>query len=507
MDKRVMPHDALDTIQPETQMPPGAGKRGDHPEPMQPTRKAFEQLGRMKAPGRSLFERFFDRLLPALPDSRQLDWGDEADWARLQQEPIRARWLLRIVVVVVISLLTWAALAEIDEVARGDGKVTPSMGGQTISAVDAGQIEKILVKEGQEVKAGDVLLRIGDLRYRSEHDAGEAKRHGLLARIARLQALTEKREFILPEEVLDRSPVIADQEQRLYQTSLDESNALLSGLREQLTQREQELREVKALHEQAVEGLRYAKLELEQSIPLLASGAVSEFEINKLESNVSKLDGDRKAAVERIGRSEAAISEAKSKIEEAEHGLLSKWRQMLTDASSELASTDAASGISRDKVVQAEVRSPVKGKVQRLHVNTEGQFVPQGKELVEIVPSEDNLLIEAKVKPRDIGFLREGLPVLVKITAYDFSIYGGLEGELEHISSDSITDERSNTFYLIRVRTNSNKLVGKKSAGYGDMKITPGMVAEVDVLTGKKTVLSYLLKPVLRAKAVSMSEK
>ena len=147
-----------------------------------------------------------------------------------------------------------------------------------------------------------------------------------------------------------------------------------------------------------------------------------------------------------------------------------------------IASTWIGPAASSDKVVPAEVRSPMNGTVKRLHVNTVGGFVPQGMELVEIVPLEDNLLIEAKIKPRDIGFLQMGQPALVKITAYDFSIFGGLEGELIEISPDSITDERDNTFYLIKVRTNGGKLVGKKSAGYEDMEITPGMVAEVVIL-------------------------
>jgi adhesin transport system membrane fusion protein len=159
----------------------------------------------------------------------------------------------------------------------------------------------------------------------------------------------------------------------------------------------------------------------------------------------------------------------------------------------------AGAGVSRDKVEQAEVRSTVRGKVNRLLINTVGGVVQSGKDLVEIVPLEDTLLIEAKIKPRDVGFLHQGLPTLVKITAYDFAIFGGLNGTLEHISGDTITDEKGVTFYLIRVKTEKSTL--------GDNAIAPGMVAEVDVKTGKKTVLFYLLKPVLRAKERAMSER
>ncbi|MCL2161602.1 MAG: HlyD family type I secretion periplasmic adaptor subunit [Betaproteobacteria bacterium] len=384
----------------------------------------------------------------------------------------RPRWLLW----AVVAVTSLSACKMPNEVARGEGRVTPSMGGQTISAVEAGMIKEILVKEGQEVVAGQVLLCIDSSRFVSEVGPTEATRLGLLARVARLQALTNKSKFVMPEDVLNRSPDIAAQEQRLYQTSLDEADALLSGLREQLTQREQELREVEALHGQAVEGLRYAKLELEQRIPLLQSSPVSEFEILELEKEIARLDGDRKLTAERIGHTRAAISEAKSKIEEAEHGLLNKWRQMLADASSELATVTVGAVANWDKVEPAEVRSPMNGTVKRLHVKTVGGFVPQGKELVEIAPLVDYLLIEAKIKPRDIGFLREGLPTLVKITAYD--IYGWLEGTLEHISPDSITDERDNTFYLIKVRTNGDKLA--------DGEVVPGMTADVVILRQDK---------------------
>ena len=500
MDRPVMSRDPLDTIQPETCMPSEMDKSAPHSEPMRHTRKAFEQMGRMKAPARPLFDRFFDGLLPALPDSQELGWGDEADWARLQREPIRARRLLRLIVAVVILLLVWAAFAPLDEVTRGEGKVIPSSQVQIIQAVDPGQVEEILVREGQEVSARQLLLRIDKSRYVSELGAVDAERFSLMAKVARLQALTEGSELAIPEEVLKLRPDIATQEQTLYRYSLTEADAQLSISRQQLTQREQELREVEALHTQAVNGLRLAREELKKNEPLVKSGAVSEVEIIRLKQNVEKFDGDRNQAVERIGRAQAAIDEAQSKKQEVELNRRNQWRRELSEASARLGTVTAGTGVSQDKVKHSEIRSPVRGTVKRLLVNTVGGVVQPGKELVEIVPLDDELLLEAKIKPRDIGFLRPGLPARVKITAYDFSIYGGLDGELEHISADTVTDEKGNSFYVIKVRTHKSTL--------GDNKpITPGMVAEVDVLTGKKTVLSYLLKPVLRAKANAMTER
>jgi len=472
-------------------------------EPLQHARKAFEQVGRMKAPARPLFERFFDRLLPALPDSQKLDWGDEADWARLQQEPLRARRLLWFVFFVVILLLVWAAFAPLDEVTRGMGKVISSSQVQKIQAVDPGQVEIILVKEGQEVKQGQQLLKIKPDRYISDLGAANARRYIQMAKVARLQALLDGSAFVIPEEVLKYAPSIAAEEKEHYRSSLDEAEYQLSIVRQQLTQREQELREVEASHTQAVNSLRLAKEELEKNEPLLESGAVSEVEILRLQQKVEEFDGKRKQDTERIGRSRAAIAEARSKIREAELRINNQWRSDLLTASGQLEIATSEAGVGKDKVDQADVRSPVRGIVQRLHVNTIGGVVQPGKDLVEIVPLDDELLIEAKVKPKDIAFLYPGLPARVKITAYDFAIHGGLDGTLEYISADAVMDdqtERGSTYYVIRVRTEKSVL--------GDNKpITPGMVAEVDVLTGKKSVLSYLLKPVLRAKANAMKER
>jgi adhesin transport system membrane fusion protein len=480
-------------------MPPDAGLPDVHSEFMQPGRKAFEKMGKLKAPARPLFERFFDRLLPSLPDSQKLDWGDETDWARLQQEPLRARMLVRVIVITVVLLLAWAALAEIDEVTRGEGKVIPSSQIQIIQAVDQGQVEEILVREGQVVSSNQELLRIDKSRFMFERDAADAERLGLMAKIARLQALADSSALVMPDELLKSAPGIVAQEQEHYRSSLDEAEYQFSGIRQQLAQRQQELREIQAAHTQAASGLRLAREELSKNEPLLETGAVSEVEIIRLKQQEVKFDGDLKQAAQRIGRAHAAIDETQSKLGEAELTKHNQWRRELFEASTRFAAVTAGTGVGDDKLKHAVVRSPVRGTVKRLLVNTVGGVVQSGRELVEIVPLEDTLLIEAKIKPKDVGFLHQGLPTLVKITAYDYSIFGGLDGTLEHISGDTITDEKGNTFYLIRVKTEESVLGGND--------ITPGMVAEVDVKTGRKNVLSYLLKPVLRAKANAMSER
>ena len=490
--------------QTQTQTQTTRGADAPQTESMRHARKTFEQVGRVSnrvaAPVRPFFARVFDRILPSLPTAQELDWGDEADWARLQQEPLRARFLLRMITFVVLLLLVWAGFTEIDEVTRGEGKVIPSSQVQIVQAVDAGMIEKLYVREGQTVEQNQVLLRIDPTRFSSEANVVRAELLSLQAKEARLVALINNGPLAMPPEVLKDAPEIAAQQEALYNTSKTEAEAQISIARQMLTQREEELKEAQALRDQAARGFDLARQELEKTEPLMKTGAVSEVEVIRLKQTVSKFSGDRNQAEAKISRLQSAIIEARNKISEVELNIGNQWSKELSEAMARIGSVKAGAGLSDDKIKQADVRSPVRGTIKRLLVNTVGAVVLPGKELVEIVPLDDVLLLEAHVKPKDIAFLRPGLDAKVKITAFDFAIYGGLDGKVEQISPDTVTDERGNVFYIIKVRT------GKSTLG-DNMPITPGMVAQVDVLTGKKSVLSYLLKPVLRAKANAMTER
>ena len=234
--------------------------------------------------------------------------------------------------------------------------------------------------------------------------------------------------------------------------------------------------------------------------PLKDVGAVSEVELLRLERDVSRFRGERDMASAQISRIQAAISEANHKLEEVGLAFRNESGKELGETMAKLnAIAESSVGLS-DKVTRSVLRSPVKGTVKRLLINTVGGVVQPGKDVLEVVPLEDNLLLEARVQPRDIAFLRPGQKVVVKFTAYDFSIYGGLDGKLEHIGADSVIDEKGNAYYIVRVRTNRPTLGN-------NLPVIPGMVAEVDIITGEKSVLSYLLKPVLRAKARAFSER
>jgi membrane fusion protein, adhesin transport system len=464
--------------------------------------KAFEGIGEVTkrvAKARPLFDGLFRRLTPTAPDG-SLDWACDADWARLQQEPLRARILLRGIAVLLLLLAVWAAFAKVDEVTRGEAKVIPSSQVQVIQSVDGGVVEEMPVREGQIVNAGDLLLRIDPTRFVASLAENRSQFFALQAKAARLEALTRGSAFTLPDEVVREVPDIAAHERRLYESSVAGLEAQLSIARQQLQQRQQELNEVRARSEQASRGYQLVMQELSVTRPLEQSGAVSEVEILRLERDVSRLRGDRDQSTAQISRIQSAIGEATRKIQEVELTVRNQMRGELSDTMAKLGSLTEGSRTLADRVKHAEVRSPVRGTVKRLLVNTVGGVVQPGREVVEIVPLDDALILEAQIKPKDIAFLGPGQRALVKFTAYDYAIYGGLEAVVEHIGADTVTDDKGNAFYTVRVRT-------LKSSLGENLPIIPGMVAEVDVLTGKKTILSYLLKPVLRAKAAALSER
>lgn len=460
-------------------------------------------MARRTPPARRLGDRFFGGWIKRLAPGTQretTDWAGEADWAQLQQEPLRARALLRSVALLVVLLLLWAALAQIDEVTRGEGKVVPTRQVQVIQTMDGGMVEEILVREGQIVEAGQTLLRVDPTRFQSNLGESQVSQQALKAKVLRLKALTRGSAFSPPGDLARAAPDIVAQERRLYESKRDEIEAQVSMARNQLSQREQESREARARQTQAERGIELLKRELKATRPLVRTGAVSEVEVLRLERDLARLKGERDQASAQISRAQAAIAEAQRKIEEVRLNARNQMSAELSETMGKLSALAESNRALADKVAKAELKSPVRGTVKRLLVNTVGGVVQPGKEVVEVVPLDEALILEAQIAPKDIAFLRPGLAAMVKFTAYDFAIYGGLEADVESISADSVVDQKGNAFYLIRLRT--------KKATLGDrLPIIPGMVAQVDILTGKKTVLSYLLKPVLRAKANALSER
>lgn len=477
-----------------------------HRQPQQATmeERTYQGLGRI-ASSAAFAGTWLDKLFKPLfkqVHGNDNDWAKNAEIAAEMDKLPRARALLYIIVIAFIALLIWAAFAPIDQVTRGDGKVIPSKQLQVVQSMDGGVVEEIAVREGQFVHKGDLLVRIDPTRFVANYEESSVRAKALRAKVERLRALVRNEPYepeINLELPLDQR-LMLEQEQHFYYTSLAELDERVSIAKEQRSQRLEEFSEVQARLSQAQRNYDMASQELEITRPLLEVGAISEVEILRLERDVSQAKGDMEQAVARLAVSRAAIEEADARIREAELSMRNQWRALLTEASSELNSLGKNVSGLEDRVKTTSIRAPDDGVIQRMMFNTLGGVVQPGNVVAEIVPADDKLLVEAKIQPSDIAFLRPGLPAVVKFHAYDFTVFGGMQAELVHISADTITDERDNTFYLVRAAT--------EQAGLGkELPIIPGMTVQLDILTGKKTILSYLLKPILRAKANALGER
>lgn len=427
-------------------------------------------------------------------------WAEEAEDALMEQSPLHAKKILYAVAVVLVVLLIWASLTKVDEVTRGEGRVIPSKQVQVVQSLDGGIVTKILVREGQAVAVGDPLIRIDETRAVSSLRENQSQYISWMARQARLEALAEGKAFNPPPQVKLQNPEVYAQEYDLYLSSKDALASQIGMARDQLTQREREMSEVKAKIEQSERSLELTTQELNVTRPLQSSGAVSEVDLLRLERDTARLRGDRDQARAQLGRVQAAIAEATRKISETEQTFRSKVRTELSETTAKLNSLNETSVALNDKVVQSTLKSPVNGTVSRLFFNTVGGVIQPGKEVLEVVPSDDALVLETKIQPKDIAFITLNQPASVKLTAYDYTIYGTLQAKVIGVAADSIVDDKGNAFYIVRVRTLKSSL-GKH------LPIIPGMVAQVDIMTGKKTVLSYLLKPVLKARSYAFTER
>lgn len=402
-----------------------------------------------------------------------------------------------------VFALLWAHFAVVDEVTRGQGKAIPSTRLQKIQNLEGGIVSEIFVRDGQIVEAGAPLLRLDDTRFSSNVDEVEADRLRLTLRIERLSAEIEGRELDFSRFTSGAEAIQARDERALYESRQEQLRDEIAGLEEQLVQRQQELREFISKQAQFRRSLALLSQEIAMAEPLVEQGAISQVEVLRLKRAEIENRGQLESTNLAIPRGESAIKEVERKIDETRARFRSEALAELNEARSELNKLQATGKALEDRVNRTLVTSPVRGIVKQMLVNTIGGVIQPGSDLVEIVPLDDTLLIEASIRPQDIAFLHPGQPAVIKFTAYDYTIYGGLEASLEQISADTITDEEGNSFYLITLRTEKSHLGSEDNP----LLIIPGMVASVDIITGRKSILSYLLKPITRARAEALRER
>ncbi|MBW2465760.1 MAG: HlyD family type I secretion periplasmic adaptor subunit [Deltaproteobacteria bacterium] len=433
----------------------------------------------------------------------EVDLSTDIRTSILAQTPRGGRAVVWVVMLLFAIFLVWAYYSEIEQVTRGDGKVIPSTQIQVVQNLEGGILSEIMVDVGDLVKKGQLLLRIDETRFSSSFKQNRVKYLSFKAKAARLLAEANGTEFKVPQEVTDEKPEIGVREKELFESRKNEFDSSMQILQQQIRQKEHELNELNSKLEELNRTFALLIKELELTRPLVQQGAVSEVEVLHLERQASQMQGEIATIKQTIPKSESRLQEAQLALQENQLAFFNKAKAELNEVLAELEDVSASAIAIEDRLRRTNVLSPVTGTINRLLVNTVGGVIQPGMDLVEIVPLEDTLVIEARIKPADIAFLSPKQEAKVKFTAYDFTIYGGLDATLEHISADSITDEQGNSYYLVRLRTTKN-YIGPE---LNPLPIIPGMVASVDILTGKKTVLSYLLKPVLRAKYMALREQ
>ncbi|MCB9983570.1 MAG: HlyD family type I secretion periplasmic adaptor subunit [Rhodospirillales bacterium] len=418
--------------------------------------------------------------------------------------PLSKHLLLMAISSFFVIFVVWANFATLDEVTRGDGKVIPSSDVQALQSLDAGIVEKILVQEGELVSAGQALMQLDPIEAESDLGANQARYLGLLASITRLSAEAEGKGTVeFPDEVMKGAPQSVTEELNAFRANQQSINGQRNVLQQQMSQRESELREVNTRIVDTRGVIALQRQEAGMVRPLVEKGSAPKMELLQLERTIKEKSAELNSYTSSVPRIKASIEEAQARIAELETNMKAQAQAELSAKLIEMNEIKERLTALKQRKGRTELKSPVNGTIQEITVNTIGGVVRPGEDIIKIVPQDDQLIVEAKVRPSDRAFIYPGQKAVIKITAYDFSIYGGLDGELVDISADTIEDQEGNSFYRVKLRTDKTELVRKGEV----LPITVGMVASVDILTGKKTVMQYLLKPFIKTLDNAMNER
>ena len=422
--------------------------------------------------------------------------------AMLQSSPKKIRISIIFWVISLSVLIGWMAFANIDEIVRGSGEVIPRGDNKVVQNLEGGIVQEILTYEGAKVKKGDILLKIDNQKSLSSYESNKGSSLALEAKILRLRAESENKQFVITKKIKKKMPLLIKNEMSLYKSDIQRLDAAIKIVKQQQYQKEREYEENRKRLEILQEDKRLINKEIAIMKPLVEKGIKSEYDFLKLQREKNGIVKELEGVKLSLPRLRSAILEAKTKVDETIYENQIKAKEQLNDTLAKYKSLLANDEALSDQVKRTIVRSPINGVVQKLYVHTVGGVVRPGADLVEIVPSNDSLLVEVKVKPSDIAFIYKGQKAKVKFSAYNFSIYGALDGKVESISPDSIQDDKGVTYFKIRIKTNKSYLQRNNKK----LKIIPGMTVNVDIITGKRTVLDYILKPILKTKQYSFSE-
>ncbi len=423
----------------------------------------------------------------------------------LESSARRSAWTtLMLVSALLLSLLLWASLAAIEEVTSGIGKVVPAQQLQVAQSLEGGIVRELAVREGDRVEQDQILMRIDDTGFASRVGELQQRRLALAAELTRLKAEAALEPDVkFAPELATAAPAAIESERAAFRARREKLRQEKQLLEQQLTQRVQEQAELEARAQKLDSQIVPLQRELDLNRRLSTKGNVPEVDILRLERLYAEIDGDRKITAASLPRMQAAVAEAQTRIASADTAFAAQVGEKIAAVQSDLSVIEETLKAAQDKVVRTAVRSPVRGVVNKLAVTTLGAVVQPGQALAEIVPLDEALLVEARVRPKDVAFVHAGQKATVKLTAYDYMIYGSLEGKVERVSPDTIKDEKGEPFYQVMVRTLKTHL----GTDQKPLPVIPGLVATVDIQTGSKTVLSYIAKPILRARHEAFRER
>lgn len=453
----------------------------------------------------SALTNFWRRLFGLAPaqDEEQLPYMNKVDAALQRKGRVEAVFLSLGTAVLLCVLVAWASWATIDEVTRGQGQVVAASGTQVIQNLEGGILREVLVREGQVVEKDQPLARLDNLGAASQYTDALTKAQENRVALIRLEAEKNSVPPVFDADLLASAPqIVADQEE-MYHSRRERFLSEMAMLNSQYRQRLKDVDEQRGRKTQLAHNLLLAEERRDLAKPLEARKLYPRVDYLDLEQRVVTLRGDLEAVSAVLGKAEEAALEVERKLGLHKAEYEAEITAEINKRRTELTSLQALLSAGGDRVTRTELRAPVRGTVKRVAINTIGGVVRSGEPIMEIVPLGDTLLVEARVRPADIAFIHAEQRAIVKISAYDFSIYGGLEAVVEQISADTIEDKRNDFFYLVKLRTKKNEITYRNE----HLPIIPGMVAVVEIISGKKTVLDYLLKPLLKAQQNAMRER
>jgi len=423
--------------------------------------------------------------------------------AMIEESPKKIKGVLYFWIFTVFAFIVWANSTQIDEITRGTGEVVPSGKNQIIQNLEGGIIEKVFVRIGQEVTKGQKLLKIDNRKSLSQLGSMNIKAIELRAKLIRLTAEAYDIPFernISADEIL---PELLENEESLYDSQQQQFKSKIAIILDQRLQKSSEYKEIQQKIIYLTKSKDLINKEVKMMRPMVIQGVKSKVAFMKLQREQNSIQEELHSAQFTLPRIKAGISELNNKIEEAKGEFKNQAKKELNEAVAELMRVDKDYDALDDQISRTLVRSPTNGIIEEISINTVGGVIKPGDKLIEIVPTDESLWMEVKIKPSDIAFIYPGEKAVVKITAYDFALYGSLEGEVVHIGADTTKDAKENAFYLIHIKTNKNFLGSAKKP----LKIIPGMMVNVDIMTGKKSVMDYILKPILKAKQYTFTER